>query len=423
MKRLLRYLRKVIPHNSPIRLWYTRSLQIYAHITKPTDTSDIKLIGVTGTDGKTTTVEMIAHILQEQRVKYLSSSSYESKLSGKSLAMSKRTTPSLSTLKELIKQAKAEQTEVIVIEVSSHSLAQWRLFGIKFDTAVLTNITHEHLNFHKTKANYAKAKKLLFTKHLKKSGKAILNKSDQYGAKWLKELGKQAVAYIPPISSVSISGTTFNYNDSEYSLPMLGAYNATNALAAALAVAETLKSISVGGALSSLKNFSGVPGRMQMITNPDVPFAVFVDFALTRKAMASTLSTLREVAGQHKIFVVFGATGGQHDTTVRPGLAESVSSWADVAIVTDDEPYDGDPAEIREELEQLIKTTNKKNNRNTQVLNIADRREAIHTALSKVQDGDIVLVSGMGHYTSRTVNGNEVPWNDATVITEELQKL
>ncbi len=396
---------------------------MYAHITKPIDTTDIKLIGVTGTDGKTTTVEMIAHILQEHGVKYLSSSSYESKLNNKHLAMSKRTTPSLSTLKELIKQAKAKQVEVMVIEVSSHSLAQWRLFGIKFDTAVLTHITHEHLNFHKTKANYIKAKKLLFTKYLKKHGKAILNKSDESGVKWIQELGKRAIAYTPPSSKVNTFGTTFKYDDSQYFLPMLGAYNATNALSAALAVSETLNDISIESALLSLKDFKGVPGRMQMVTTPNSPFTVFVDFALTRRAMASTLSALRDVAGQNKIFVVFGATGGQHDTTVRPGLAESVSSWADVAIVTDDEPYDGDPAEIRQELEQFIKTSNKKNNKNTEVFNIADRREAIRTALHKAKSGDIVLVSGMGHYTSRTVNGNEVPWNDAAVITEELQKL
>jgi len=211
-------------------------------------------------------------------------------------------------------------------------------------------------------------------------------------------------------------------------MPMLGTYNTANALAAALAVASQVSNIDVKSALSSMSTFTGISGRMQIIpipkstTKPDL--IVIVDFALTQKAMASTLSTARELAGEaSKVFVVFGATGGQHDTSVRSGLTEAVSAGADVAIVTDDEPYDSNPANIRSKLVKFIEDANKKYNNVTVVHNVADRRVAIQQALSDAEYRDVVVVSGMGHYTSRTVNGEELPWNDAQVITEELAKL
>ncbi|MCD5384602.1 MAG: UDP-N-acetylmuramyl-tripeptide synthetase [Candidatus Pacebacteria bacterium] len=428
MKKIIKYLRKIIPHNSPLRLWYTRIIQLIAYINKPVDVSNIKLIGVTGTDGKTTTVEMIAHILRVNGIKYISSSSLEIKKNGVKLEASKRTTPSLFTLKRLLKQASLENIDIVIIEVSSHALAQWRVLGVKFDATILTNLTHEHLNFHKTIERYAAAKKLLFTKHLKKDGVAILNKDDTYGSKWLNELNCTTIPYMQPEASTSARGVSFVYNNKHYSMPMLGTYNTANALAAALAVASQVSNIDVKSALSSMSTFTGISGRMQIIpipkstTKPDL--IVIVDFALTQKAMASTLSTARELAGEaSKVFVVFGATGGQHDTSVRSGLTEAVSAGADVAIVTDDEPYDSNPANIRSKLVKFIEDANKKYNNVTVVHNVADRRVAIQQALSDAEYRDVVVVSGMGHYTSRTVNGEELPWNDAQVITEELAKL
>ncbi len=440
MKDIIKYLRKIIPHNSPIRLWYTRLLQYYTFKTDRLDIDDMQLIGVTGTDGKTTTVEMIAHILNELNIPYLSTSSLEAKINGKVITTSKRTTPSLRALHALLRQAKNKGARVAVIEVSSHALAQWRVLGLKFDVSVLTNITHEHLNFHKTQENYANTKKLLFTKYLKQFGTTILPTNDEYGSNWIKEFGNIALPYSPqntcPITDKY--GTAFVYKDAQYQIPMLGSYNAGNAIAAALAV-SSLKTpkpgfgITTEDALLALGNFTGIAGRMQIVSTPKPGFGVdvtcIVDFALTERAMSSALATCREVAGgantANKVIVVFGASGGQHDASVHPGLAKAAAQGADVCIVTDDEPYDGDPAEIRANLIKYIKETSKLRSRTPkspkfEYYNIADRREAIQKALALATDGDVIMMSGMGHYTSRTVNGMEVPWNDAEVLHEML---
>ncbi len=449
MNKLITYLRKVIPHNSLVRLWYTRLQQVAALILIPIDTKklqQIKLIGVTGTDGKTTTVEMVAHILGELSVPYLSTSSLEAKLSGEKLTASKRTTPSLWALRKLLKQALSSGARVAVIEVSSHALVQWRVLGLKFDVAVLTNITHEHLNYHKTLEAYADAKKLLFTKYLKSSGVAILPSDDEYGGKWLSELANLLDKTLPysalETDATTINnGTRFTHNNKEYTLPMLGEYNASNAVAGALAVSSALNlaatpkpGFGVDEALQTMSNFSGIPGRMQLVqvpaTKPGLVATVIVDFALTERAMTSALATARKLAtpaepneDSGKVIVVFGASGGQHDASVHPGLARAAARGANVCIVTDDEPYDGDPATIRANLIDHIKEAVITGNLNTKYKNIADRREAIHTALSLANSGDVVIVTGMGHYTSRTVGDKEVPWSDVKVIKEELGKL
>ncbi len=419
MRDFIRYLRRVIPHNSPLRLWYTRLQQIYARLLIPVDIKKIKLIGVTGTDGKTTTVEMLSHILKELNISYLSSSSIDVKIDESVISTSKRTTPSLWQLRRLLKQAINQKARVAVIEVSSHSLVQWRILGLKFDTAILTNITHEHLNYHKTLKRYANAKKLLFTKYLKKDGVAILPTEDKYGNKWLKEF-TNAVAYNQPKATTSIEGTSFTYGNIAYSMPMLGTYNAGNAVASALAIHQTINNINVDKSLKALKNFDGILGRMQIIRESlNHNILAIVDFALTQRAMQSALNTARELAKNNQVIVVFGATGGQHDSSVHPGLAKAVAEGSDLAIVTDDEPYDGNPNKIRKNLIEYIKAAKNKGD----YINIQDRREAIRYALSKASDGDVVVVAGMGHYTSRTVNGKEIPWNDAETIREELAKM
>ncbi len=494
---IIHYLRKIIPHNSPVRLWYTRIKNVISGIVIPVKKSDLQnmqIIGVTGTDGKTTTVEMIAHILNELKIPNISASSYAIKMNGKILKMSKRTTSSAYETRKILRQAIQNKIKVIVIEVSSHSLVQWRLFGIKFDVAILTNITHEHLNFHKTIENYANAKKLLFTKYLKNNGIAILPTNDAFGKKWLHTLNTPCTftftknnlmclfkSLIPTMCQRHIAhahaydfqkhirlflcpflkflndelpntlpyspehlgaytdtyGTVFLYNNHQYTLPMLGNYNAGNALAAAIAInalripknyynqtktKTQQNTISTHDSLMALENFEGVPGRMQIV--PHKTLTCIVDFALTEKAMSSALSTAGEIAKSGKVILVFGASGGQHDASVHPGLAKSAALGSDIAIVTDDEPYDGDPDKIRSNLIKYIKNTLQENPDHTcEYHNIADRKEAIRKAISLAKNGDVVIVTGMGHYTSRTVNGKEVPWSDYEAVKDALLEL
>lgn len=447
MKKIIAYIRKIIPHNSPIRLWYTRIKNALSGIFVPIKKSDlqhIKIIGVTGTDGKTTTVEIISHILHELNIPHISASSYAIKQNGKVLSMSKRTTSSAYAIRKLLRTAIETDSKVLVLETSSHSFIQWRLWGIRFDVAVLTNITHEHLNFHGTIENYANAKKLLFTKHLKRNGVAILPENDKFGKTWLKEL-PNTMSYNPDKlkAKTNKQSTEFIFEGKQYFIPMPGAYNAGNALAASLAVSlanvknsKKQLDFEIHRALKTMKNFTGVPGRMQIVQIPNSEprkaqsgFAVkditcIVDFALTEKAMSSALSTAGEIAKNGKVILVFGASGGQHDASVHPGLAKSAALGSDIAIVTDDEPYDGDPDKIRSSLIKYIKNTLQENPDHTcEYHNIADRKEAIRKAIRLAKNGDVVIVTGMGHYTSRTVNGKEVPWSDYEAVKDALLEL
>jgi UDP-N-acetylmuramyl-tripeptide synthetase len=395
-----------------------------ARVFLPVDVSTLALIGVTGTDGKTTTVEMLSHMLSELNIPHLSSSSLQATLNGEVLLSSKQTTPSLWQLHTLLRKAVKSGARVAVIEVSSHALVQWRVSGLAFDVAILTNITHEHLNFHKTQENYAAAKKLLFTKHLQHGGKVILPTNDAYGSEWFTEFGDQALPYTPPIATTDKYGTAFYYNDTSYSMPMLGGYNSSNALAAALALSTLTRlkdTPTAPAALTTLQTFTGIPGRMQLLPTDEssCKATVIVDFALTARAMQSALTTARDIAQSGRVILVFGASGGQHDATVHPGLARAAAEGADSIYVTDDEPYDGDPELIRANLISYIQEAQT----NCTYKDINDRREAIQNALREAREGDVVLVTGMGHYQSRTIAGKEVPWNDATVIIEELNKL
>lgn len=415
---MINYLRKIIKHNSPLRLWFTRLRAPLAALRYPLPQEMPRLIGVTGTDGKTTTVEMIAHILDTLGVPAMTASSYALKHGQEILSMSKRTTASPAAVRRVIRRAAERSCRVVVLEASSHSLVQWRLFGIRFDVAVLTNITHEHLNFHGTREHYAAAKKLLFTQHLKKGGASILPTNDEYGAAWLSEL--ESIPYSPPQALTSKYGTTFEHEGVEYSLPVPGAYNASNALAAAQAVHAALPEFSVAQCLDALRDFSGVPGRMELLPEAhEHDLTVIIDFAITERAMESTLSTARELAGGGRVIVVFGASGGQHDASVHPGLARAAATGADTAIITDDEPYDGDPSAIRANLLANAQAAQSA----CECKDIADRREAIRTALCCAQSGDTIVVSGLGHYTSRTIAGTEVPWSDVAVLREELVAL
>lgn len=351
------------------------------------------VIGVTGTDGKTTTTSLIYHILKTAGKKvamittvgaYIGDKKYETGFHV--------TTPSSFTLQKYISRAKREKCDYLVLEVTSHGLFQNRTFGINFQIGVLTNITHEHLDYHKTYKNYLLAK----LKLLKQSKTVILNKDDQ-SFELIKPIlkEKQIIAY-------SLADSfPFKTN-------LLSPFNKSNCLAAV----ATSRSIGIDEKIirKALTSFKLPPGRQEVIYNRN--FQVMIDFAHTPNAFAQILPSLKKLT-KGKLIHVFGAAG-QRDSSKRPEMGRQSAKFADVIILTSEDPRDEKVSQINSEIRQGMKTAKK-------VFDIPDREKAIKYAISIAKRGDVVVLTGKGHEQSINLGKGEVPWNDAKIALKYLK--
>ena len=418
------FLRQKIPENFFLWRFFSATKAFFAALFYGFPAQKLKIIGVTGTDGKTTTTQMLAHLLRKNGKRVLSISTAEIKMNDKILTADKRTTPSPWNLQKWLAKAAKKNIEVVILEVSSHAIAQNRIFGISFEVSVLTNISPEHLDYHKTLSEYANTKKNLFTRFLRKKGTAVLNIDDDFGHQWAKKLPKvktysqknpKADLFVEKISPTS-NGICFFVNGKKVFMPIFGQFNAENAAAAILG-AECFE-LSREKMLIDLGFFRGVPGRMEKIsTNTD--FDVFLNFALTPLALEKMIKSLREM--KKRIILVFGMCGTHPDPHIRAEMGR-VSSMADVIIVTDDEPYFENPQKIRREILIGAQKNLSDEDFSEKFLEIADRRAAIETALQKAGKNDVVVVNGMGHLSSRNINGKEISWSDRKIILNILNQ-
>jgi len=389
----------------------------------------IKIIGVTGTDGKTTTVQMITKILEEAGYKVAMASTVNYKIADKEWKnLSHFTTLSSFAVQKFILQAVKAGCEYLVLETSSHSLDQFRVWGVEYQTAVVTNVTREHLDYHQTMEKYRAAK----AKLLRKAKIAIVNADMEKSAEFLHFSNEKKIKYslkdnkadiFADKINLGIDGSQFTIRDTQFTLNLAGDFNIENALAAiSVGVAEN---IDLAICARALEKISQIPGRMERVAN-DRGLNILVDFALTPNALERLYLLLSQLRTAHvqkghpmsRIVAVFGACG-ERDRGKRPIIGEIVSRFADFMIVTNDEPYREDPQQIMTEIVAGIK--NKKEGENLWV--IPDRREAIRKALQLAQASDIVAVTGMGAEESMVVGTQKIPWNDKEVILEELQKL
>ncbi len=420
---MITFLRNALPQDSFIRRWYSLVNAFFAALFFGFPSRNLIVIGVTGTDGKTTTTEMIAHLLRKNGEKILSLSTTEVRMDNEILMTDKRTTPSPWNLQKWIWQAKKKGIKTVVLEVSSHALSQNRIFGISFHVAVLTNITPEHLDYHGDLEQYALAKKRLFTKFLKKRGDVIFNVDDDFGKKWAAEfpyaktysLKKFTVDFWAKNPRPAEKGIVFEVGGRLIFMPLFGTFNAANAAAAVLAV-ESL-GFSRNKLLIDLAFFEGVSGRMEKI-DTDQKFSVFLDFAMSPGAMTKVLESARKMGG--KIIFIFGSPGTHPDPTVRAEMGFISALGADFTIVTDDEPYFSDPTEIRQQILSGAKKALSEEEFTQKVLERGDRRVAIETAFQRASEGDSVIISGMGHLTTRNIGGVETPWSDKKIVQEIL---
>lgn len=389
---------------------------------------NLRVIGVTGTDGKTTTCLLITQMLKSGGFKtaYITTSLVDyGDGKGEQTNPTKLTTGSAGQLSQLLTKIKNNGVDWLVLEVSSHALQQRRVWGIPFTLAVLTNMSPEHLDYHGTFENYRKAKERLFKLvNLNKKGlkTGIINADDKTAQFFIRDV-KTAVTY--GVKSGNLKATkikhTLGGNSFEVAIDgdlykikssLVGDFNVYNVLATVATgrvVGLSPKKIEQG--IASLKQ---VNGRMMPI-EVGQPFKVFIDYAVTPFAIENVLSTLRNLTTKGKIHIVFGATGDR-DKTKRPVMGDVASRLADKVYLTDDETYTEDPELIRRAVYNGVKKQNR-----DKVSIYDDRQKAIETALNIAKKDDVVVITGIGHQTSRNMGGKKVSWSDIDTVTKLLK--
>ncbi|MFK4766051.1 UDP-N-acetylmuramoyl-L-alanyl-D-glutamate--2,6-diaminopimelate ligase [Desulfobaculum sp. SPO524] len=378
------------------------------------------VIGITGTNGKTTVTYMLEHVLAAagRKVGVIGTVNYRWPGFALDAAM---TTPDCWQLHEIMANMAAAGVDTVIMEVSSHALDQDRVAGLGYDVAVLTNVTQDHLDYHKTMDAYFNAKARLFTDVPKAGKTTVINVDDPYG-RILLDRCPDAIGYglyYPAtgearglwgdIVSCDSRGVhlSMKFGEERWELqsPLIGKHNASNLLAvqgAALALGVKPRR------LKALEKFCGVPGRLERIDNRR-GLNVFVDYAHTPDALENVLSSVKELDFK-RLFVVFGC-GGDRDRAKRPLMGEAVSHYADVAVLTSDNPRSENSVAIMNDVRPGLSKCK-------YVIENPDRRGAITAALGEMRSGDVLVIAGKGHETYQEIRGTRLPFSDAQVVRE-----
>lgn len=389
----------------------------------------MRMIGVTGTNGKTTTTHMIRHILNAQGHKVGVIGTVHILIDDESFPVH-NTTPDVADLQQTLAQMVEAGVTHCVMEVSSHALALGRVAGVEYDTAVFTNLTQDHLDFHKTFENYLAAKAKLFqsvsVKGQTKSPKgAVINMDDPYGKDILAVTDVPTITYSTKgngnltasdleITSKS-SAFTLSYEGKAYAayVRTAGLFNVYNTLAAIGACLE--EGISIEDSLKALDSFHAVPGRFELIEEGQ-DFAVVVDYAHTPDGLENILETAQEIT-KGRILVVFGC-GGDRDATKRPVMGGIAAKYGDIAYVTSDNPRTEDPVSIVEQVAVGVKE-NLREGKTYEV--IVDRREAITAAIHEAKAGDVVIIAGKGHEDYQILKDRTIHFDDREEARKALR--
>ncbi|WP_265460168.1 UDP-N-acetylmuramoyl-L-alanyl-D-glutamate--2,6-diaminopimelate ligase [Enterococcus sp. HY326] len=385
---------------------------------------DLKMYGVTGTNGKTTVTHMIEHILSEDGRKTGLIGTLYNRV-GDRVIETVNTTPEAVTLQGLFAEMRDEGVRDCVMEVSSHALYEGRTWGVDFDVAVFTNLSQDHLDFHKTMDNYFLAKSLLFSQlgssYAGKEKFAVINIDDEYGERLVPLTSATIVSYgckgVGDVQAANIvtkvDGTHFDLlvNGASYPvrLPQIGHFNVYNVLAAV--GATIVKGIAPETIVSALNTFTGVRGRMQLVPNVQEK-TIIVDFAHTPDGLENVLDTLNKIK-TGKIITVVGS-GGDRDKTKRPKMAQAAAKLSDYVIFTSDNPRTEDPQAIIDDMVAGLAFDDFE----TEV----DRRTAIQKALAAADENDIILIAGKGHETYQIIGTIKYDFDDVKVIEEFLAK-
>lgn len=387
----------------------------------------LRLAGVTGTNGKTTTAVLLSDVFREAwgASGFLGTVGY--RWGGRTLE-APRTTPEGDVLAETLAQMVADRIPACAMEVSSHALALERVAGLRFDVAVFTNLTRDHLDFHGTLESYGATKARLFG-FRKENGIGVINVDDPFGAGLFEQISGPKLSFSPSGSreadyraeaiSVGLEGTSFQIEGTSRRLegseesrkidsPLVGRFNVENLLGAWVAARalgvepETIR--------AALAKSAGAPGRMERV-DAGQPFTILVDYAHTEDALRRLLEGVRELTDK-TIILVFGC-GGDRDRGKREPMGRAAAELSDIPIATSDNPRGEDPAEILKEVEGGLR-----NGGASKYLKFVDRREAIGKAIELANSRSIVVIAGKGHETVQVVGNRSEPFDDRVVAGE-----
>ena len=389
----------------------------------------MRVIGITGTNGKTTTTYLLREIFKGAGLSVGLIGTIQI-LIGEETFPVRNTTPNVIDLQHLLANMRDKKIQVVVMEVSSHALAENRVAGVEFDTAIFTNLTQDHLDFHGTMENYLRAKTKLFdmvSRHGRKQNKtAIVNVDDEAGKEILRHCRCKTITYglknpadlradevqCEMRNAQCVIKNKFLIPNSSFhiALNITGLFNVYNVLAAfGAATAENIRPDVIKRAL---ENFKSVPGRFERIFS-DAPFEVIVDYAHTPDGVKNVLETARQIV-KGKIITVFGC-GGDRDNSKRPIMGKLAAALSDIVIATSDNPRTEDPEKILDEIE--IGIGDKIHER------ITDRRTAIFRAIELAQAGDFVLILGKGHETYQILKDKTIHFDDREVAQEAITEV
>ena len=386
-------------------------------------TRNLELIGITGTNGKTTCATLLRNILADAGFKtgLISTVHYEI---GDEVQPADRTTPMPLELQQLFSRMVETGVEYVIMEVSSHALDQRRLGSAEFRAGLFTNLTEDHCDYHLNMDNYFNAKQILFNECMTNNSIVVVNGDDDYGTKLIENLNNSnaeyeiySFGYTNDVDfriedcQLSVQGLKLQFSDNGEQLPpmespLIGDFNVEN-IAGVVCLARKLK-VEHSSIVRAVADFKGTEGRLQKLEN-GTGVHVVVDYAHTNDALENVLKTLRSLQPQ-RLYVVFGC-GGDRDKGKRPLMGATAATLADQVFVTSDNPRSESPAAILDDIMNGIDDT-------SEVFCIEDRREAINTAIKQAEPGSIVLIAGKGHEKFQERNGKKIAFDDV----QEAQK-
>jgi len=383
--------------------------------------ASLKLVGITGTNGKTTTVTLLYNLFKAIGNKVGLLSTVKNKIDNEEIVAT-HTTPDALQLNYLLRNMVDKGCSYCFMEVSSHAVVQHRIAGIDFAGAVFTNITHDHLDYHKTFDEYIKAKKLFFD-DLPEDAFALVNKDDKHWDVMLQNTRALQRTYSilsmadfkAKIIENQFSGLLMNIDGQEIWTKLIGGFNGYNLLVV-YATAMLLKQDKIK-VLTELSNLDAVEGRFQYVKSKDNITAI-VDYAHTPDALKNVLNTIKNIrTGNEQVISVIGC-GGDRDPFKRPIMTGIACSLSDKIILTSDNPRSENPEEIIEQMKKGIEVHQKK-----KTSAITDRREAIKVACSLAKQGDIILIAGKGHEKYQEIKGVKYPFDDLKIVQSVFQEL
>ncbi|MDD3225538.1 MAG: UDP-N-acetylmuramoyl-L-alanyl-D-glutamate--2,6-diaminopimelate ligase [Clostridium sp.] len=379
----------------------------------------LNMIGITGTNGKTTSAFMIKSILESSGKKAGLIGTIANYIGTKKLH-SERTTPESLELFQLLNEMVEEDVKYCVMETSSHSLYLSRVYGITFNEGIFTNLTQDHLDFHKTFENYYKAKLILF----KNSKNSVINMDDKYGNRVYDDVSSNKITYgideKVDLRALNIKlhsrGASFDLSykneTARVNINIPGRYNISNALGSAGAC--LLEGLSLNDIKNGLEALKAVPGRCEPVeTDKNLGFDIIIDYAHTPDGLVNILKTAKEFTSG-RLITVFGC-GGDRDKTKRPIMGEVAAKMSDVAVVTSDNPRTEEPMSIIKDVLEGIKSKND--------IVIENRKEAIKKAISIAKKGDVIVIAGKGHEDYQILKSGKIHFDEREIVAEIIKEL